>query len=658
MKKLSELAKLIRYFILLSSTKAGSGHPTSSLSAADLMTVLMFGGFFKFDLKKPEFANNDRLIFSKGHASPLFYSLFAGAGAIKQKELETMRKFGSRLEGHPTMFFPFTESATGSLGQGLSIGVGMALNAKYVDKLPYKTFVLLGDSEMAEGSVWEAIQSAFHYKLDNLTAILDVNRLGQRGETMYGHDVKAYQKRVEAFGWETIVTDGHNLKEIDSAFKKILSSQAPQDDRGRAQSGGRPVMIIAKTIKGKGISLLEDQDNWHGKSLNEEQFHSAVKELGPVDLKLRGKVAKPDRLKIKDGRLKNSLIINQQSLINYHVGDPESTRKAYGNALVRIFPENPDMVVLDAEVSNSTYSEFFKKKYPEHFFEMFIAEQNMVGVALGLSRRGKIPFASTFAAFFARAFDQIRMSQYSNPNIKFAGSHAGVSIGEDGASQMALEDIAMFRSLLNGVVLYPSDAVSTEKLTRLAASHHGNVYIRTTRKETPVIYKNSESFKVGGCKIHQTRMDSGSRVVRNDKKGNTMHSPSVILNGLSEGSQYTVITIVGAGVTLHEALSAQEKLAKEGIETIVVDLYSIKPLDAKTLIKLAKKSTAVITVEDHFAEGGLGEAVQSALSETETKVYKLAVKKMPKSGKPDELLNYEEINSTAIIRKVKEVLKK
>ncbi len=624
---LDSLAKLIRYFILLSSTKAGSGHPTSSLSATDLMTVLMFGGYFRFDLKNPEFVNNDRLIFSKGHASPLFYSLYTAAGAIEQKELETMRKFGSRLEGHPTMFFPYTEAATGSLGQGLSIGAGMAMNAKYVDKLPYKTFVLLGDSEMAEGSVWEAIQSAVHYKLDNLIAVLDVNRLGQRGETMYGHDVKAYAKRVGAFGWETIVVDGHDLKEIDAAFKKILSSRTPQDD-----NGGRPVMIIAKTLKGKGISFLEDKDNWHGKALSEEQFGNAIEELGPVNLKLRGKVASPrnsssSEVQPKSRSTKSGSPLRSNNNMEYKIGDLVATRKAYGNALVKLVETNPDVVVLDAEVSNSTYSEFVKKEHAEKFFEMYIAEQNMVGVALGFSRRGNIPFASTFAAFYSRAFDQVRMSQYSDPNIKFVGSHAGVSIGEDGASQMALEDLASFRAVQNMVVLYPSDAVSAEKLTELSAEYNGNVYIRTTRKETPVIYNTSDKFKIGG-----------SKVVKESAKDK--------------------ITVVGAGVTLHEAIKAYDQLQAEKINIRVIDLYSVKPVDAKTLQKAAQETKAIITVEDHYEEGGVGEVVANALAETGAKIYKLAVTKVPKSGKPDELLAYEGIDAKSIIKKVRELVKK
>src|SRR4030065_35734 len=452
--KLEQLAKLIRYYILASTTEAGSGHPTSSLSATELMTALLFGGIFRFDVNQPEYPHNDRLIFSKGHASPLFYALWAAAGKLTEKELMSMRKLGSPLEGHPTAAFRYTEAATGSLGQGLSIGLGTALNARYLDKLPYRTYVLLGDSEMSEGSQGEAIQVAAHYELDNLIGVLDVNRLGQRGETMYGHNLAAYEKRISSFGWETILIDGHSFTEILNAYEKAFSVS------------GKPVMIIAKTIKGKGVTFLEDKDGWHGKALNKVELALALKELDTVDTSLRGDISKPEDLwPIKK-------IPRKIEEFSYQADKPVSTRKAYGNALVRIFPQFPDIVVLDAEVSNSTYAELFKKAYPDRFFEMFIAEQNMVGTALGLSRRGKIPFISTFAAFFTRSFDHIRMGQYSDSHIKFIGSHSGVSVGEDGPSQMGLEDIAMFSTILDRVVLYPSDAISTEKLVEKAAQHN------------------------------------------------------------------------------------------------------------------------------------------------------------------------------------------
>jgi transketolase len=602
---LEKLARLVRYFILVSTTKAGSGHPTSSLSAVELMTGLMFGGFFKFKINDPYYANNDRLVFSKGHASPLLYSLWAAAGVVTEEELLTLRKFGSRLEGHPTPFFPYTEASTGSLGQGLSIGVGISLNAKYIDKLPYKTYVLLGDSEMSEGSQWEAIQIAEHYKLDNLVCVLDVNRLGQRGQTMYGWDVKAYERRIASFGWETIVIDGHNLKEITDAYKHSF------------QVKDKPSMIIAKTIKGKGVSFIENKDGWHGKALPADKLDEALDEIGDIDKNIRGSISEPEKHeafseKIKDYDL---TIIDTESM---------STRKAYGIALVNIFKKFQNIAVLDAEVSNSTFSEIFKEKFPGRYFEMYIAEQNMIGAAIGLSSRGKIPFVSTFAAFLTRAFDQIRMSGYSNTNIKFIGSHAGVSIGEDGPSQMGLEDIAMFRAQLNSVVLYPSDAISTEKLVERAAGHHGNVYIRTTRMDTPVIYDNKEEFKIGGSKT------------------------------LKE-SKNDIVTVCAAGITLHEALKAYEELKKENISIRVIDVYSIKPVDSEAIIKAQEETKALITVEDHFAEGGLGEAVKSASSD-KSPVYILAVKKIPRSGKPYELLDFEEISSKAIVSKVKEIV--
>jgi transketolase len=606
-KTLEKLARLIRYFILACTTEAGSGHPTSSLSATDLMTALLFGGFFRFDAEQPELPNNDRLIFSKGHASPLFYALWTAAGKVTEQELLTMRKFGSRLEGHPTVIFPYVEASTGSLGQGLPIGLGMALNAKYIDKLPHKVFVLLGDSEMAEGSQWEAMQVAAHYKLDNLIGILDVNRLGQRGETMYGCDLDAYKKRISSFGWKTEVIDGHDFEQILPAFKRALKAK------------DKPVMIIAGTIKGKGVSFIEDKNGWHGKALNREQYEQALRELGEIDKNLRGKITLPRDLK------PDNVIYQKASELSYPPDKPVATRKAYGNALRRIYPQFPDIVVLDAEVSNSTYSEIFQEKYPERFFEMYIAEQNMVGAATGLQRRGKIPFVSTFAAFFTRAFDQIRMSQYSNANIKFSGSHAGVSIGEDGPSQMGLEDIAMFRSILDSVVLYPSDAISTEKLVEEAAKHKGIVYIRTTRKDTPFLYNAGEEFVIGG-----------SKVLRRSEKDR--------------------ITVVSAGITLHEALAAWEDLKNEGIFVRVIDLYSIKPIDKSTLSEAARDTKAIITVEDHFAEGGLGEAVKSSFDLATIPIHLLAVRKMPASGKPAELLEYEGISKHAIIQKVKELL--
>lgn len=607
MKSLEDLAKLIRYYILTTSSLAGSGHPTSSLSSVELMTALFFGGFLKYDIKNPKNPANDKIIFSKGHATPLYYSLWKVAGAISQSELMTYRKFQSKLEGHPSVDFPYTPIATGSLGQGLSVGVGFSLNAKYLDKSPYKTYVLFGDGEMSEGSVWEGVQLASFYKLDNLVGIIDVNRLGQSGETTLGWDVKSYAKRVSSFGWETIVVDGHNFREISSAL--ALASSA----------SGKPTMIIAKTTKGKGVSFLENKEGWHGKVLDKEQLRKALDEIGKVDTDLTAEVAKPEEF------IPTAFEKGKVSFTNYPKEIKIATRQAYGNALVKIYKGIPDMVVLDAEVKNSTYSEIFEKECPESFFEMFIAEQNMAGVALGLSKTGKTVFASTFAAFWTRAHDQIRMAGLSSANIKFVGSHAGVSIGADGPSQMGLEDISMFRSVWGSTVLYPCDAVSSEKLTYEAAKHTDLVYIRTTRKETPVIYDLDEQFNIGGSKILKS--------FEKDK-----------------------LTIATAGITVFEALSAYETLKKENILVRVIDLYSIKPIDRENLLKAGKQTAGLLVVEDHYPEGGIADAVREVVSGKGIKVWSLAVKKKPVSGTSEELLDYEEISERAIVKRVKEIL--
>jgi len=609
---LEEISALIRHYCLTATTMAGSGHPTSSLSAADLMAALMFGGFFRYDADNPKYPNNDRLIFSKGHASPLFYALWAAAGKVSEKELLTLRKFKSPLEGHPTMKFRFSEAATGSLGQGLSVGVGMALNAKYLDRLPYKTFVLLGDSEMSEGSVWEAAQIASFYALNNLIGIIDVNGLGQRGKTMYGYTLSEYKKKMEAFGWNAFVVDGHSFSEITSAYKKARTAK------------NAPVMIIAKTIKGKGVKFLENKDGWHGKALSETDLVTALDDLGTVDKTLRGKLKKPNAIRQRAQKPMKKKSEQSSPAVNFSLRENVATRKAYGDALVEIFPKMKNrMVVLDAEVSNSTYAEIFKEAYPERFFEMYIAEQNMAGVALGLSRLGKKPFVSTFSAFFSRAYDQIRMSRYSDADIVFCGSHAGVSIGEDGPSQMGLEDIAMFRAINGSAVLYPSDAVSTLRLVEEAAAHRGISYIRTTRAKTPVIYKMSEKFPIGGCKV-----------VRGGKRDS--------------------VCIISAGITLHEAIKAHEDLLKEKIFLRVIDLYSVKPIDNEILKKAIGGTKNIIVVEDHYPEGGIGEAVRGVLNGRE--IISLAVKKLPMSGKPQELLDYEAISATAIAAAAREML--
>jgi transketolase len=632
-EKLEALARLVRYYILLMTTEVQSGHPTSSLSATDLMVDLFFN-HFRFDLKDPANPANDRVIFSKGHASPLVYALYAAAGAISEKELLTYRQFGSELEGHPTPRFKYAEVSTGSLGQGLSIGVGMALGIRGLN--PSRTpadadalagrqgltlnspnvYVLMGDSETAEGSVWEAAELASFYKLNNLVAIVDVNRLGQSTETMLGWNLDVYRARFEAFGWEAFEVDGHDLKAIDEVFKKV------------SDGGDKPKVILAKTVKGEGVSFWEDKEGWHGKPLPKEEFDKAVKELGDVDKKLRGEIKQPS-LKGKfstssNNKIKYSSRVSEK--LPYKLGDEVATRKAYGEALAQLAQEDPRILALDGETSNSTFSDLVKEKTPDQFIEMFIAEQNMAGVALGLSKRGFVPFASTFAAFWTRAFDQIRMSAYSQGNVKFVGSHSGVSIGEDGASQMGLEDLALFKTVYGSTVFCPSDATSTAKLTAEAARTDGIFYIRTARPNVPVLYSEKEEFEVGGSKI--------LRRSKEDK-----------------------LTIVACGVVVHEVLKAYEVLEKEGVKVRVIDAYSIKPIDGKTILEATQEAgKIVITVEDHYFDGGLGDSVLNALSDFPAWVVKMAVTKMPMSGKPAEILAYEGIDSEAIVKKIKAVM--
>lgn len=607
----SDIAKFLRYWSLTVSTKAASGHPTTSLSAADLISVFI-KDVFRYDFSNPQNPGNDRLIYSKGHASPLYYSMFLAMGALKKQEMDGYRKIDSVLEGHPTFRFPYTEAATGSLGQGLSIGMGMAIAGKYLDKIPYRTFVLLGDGEMAEGSVWEALMTSSHYKLDNLVAILDANRLGQSEATMVGHDVLVYRDRIAAFGWETVVIDGHDYKQISEAFERI----------GKIKD--KPYMIIAKTYKGAGISFLENKENWHGKPLPEEEYKKAILELGHVDLNLTVHVHTPQNVSAK------AQSAQPKDLLKYTIGDEVATRKVYGESLAAFGAKYPRVVSLDAEVKNSTYAEIFKKAYPDRFFEMYIAEQNMAGAAVGIARRGYIPFCSTFAAFLTRAYDQIRMGVLSDANVKFVGSHAGVSIGEDGPSQMALEDLSMFRSIFGSSVLYPSDAVCCEKLVEQMIKHNGMVYMRTSRPATPVTYENSEEFHIGGSKVHRS-------------KGGKARTKTVV--------------IVGAGVTFFEALKAQVELEKQGISATVVDCYSVKPIDTETLQRLSKESDIFVTVEDHWFEGGLGDAVLNVFAESpKVKVHKLAVRKLPRSGKPKELLSMMGIDSQSIVSTVKQLV--
>ncbi|MDR3709903.1 MAG: transketolase [Capsulimonadaceae bacterium] len=606
-----DLARQLRIDSIRCTTKAGSGHPTSSMSAADLMAVLMLD-HLKYDPSKPKAPYNDHLIFSKGHAAPLLFAMYKAAGWITDDEMMTLREYGSRIEGHPTPILPYVDVATGSLGQGLPIGVGVALCGKYLDKLPYKVWILCGDSELAEGSIWEGFDKAGHYKLDNLITIVDVNRLGQRGETELGWNLDAYAARVEAFGCRPIKIDGHDLAQVEAAFKDALSS-----------SDGRPPVILAKTIKGAGYSKVADQPNWHGKGLPADMAAEAIAELGgPISQIFE--VAKPEPVEPV------TVAYSNIELPKYAFGTKEATRKAYGDALKAIGYGNPDVVVLDAEVSNSTYAEEFKKGHPERFFEMWIAEQQLVAAAVGFGVRGKKAFASTFAAFFTRAYDFIRMAAISRANFSMAGSHAGVSIGEDGASQMALEDIAMMRAVHGSTVLYPSDANQTAALVeQMASSLQGIVYMRTTREKTPILYGPDEKFAPGGSKVLRS-------------------------------SAADKATVIGAGITLHEALKAYDTLKASGIDVRVIDLYSVKPVDAATLKTAAKETGALIVVEDHWAEGGLGDAVLDAFvgeaGGTLPKVVKLAVREIPSSGKPAEMLAGAGIDAAHIVAAVKKAI--
>ncbi len=621
-EKLVKICRRLRFDILNATYTAGSGHPTSCFSAVELMATLFFGGFFRQAIDNPSSLSNDRIVFSKGHAAPLLYALYHLAGVISYQELLTLRRFDSVLEGHPTPRFSLVEAATGSLGQGLSLAVGMALGIKLkvkseklkVEREP-KVFVLLGDSEMAEGQVWEAMATASYYRLNNLVGIIDVNRLGQRGETMLGWDLDRYQKRIGSFGWKTIIIeDGHDLEEICQVYQKI--------DQEKSLS---PLMIIAKTVKGKGISFLENKEGWHGKVLTKEEQERGLKELGEIEEKIKGTILPPEfQINLSQPAESNK---NSISKI-YRLDSLYATREAYGDALVDLGKTDPKIVVFDAEVSNSTYAEKFAKQYPERFFEMFIAEQNMISAALGAAKIGFTPFASSFAAFLTRGFDQLRMAQYSDPNLKIVGSHAGVSIGPDGPSQMGLEDMAMARSILDSKVFYPADAVSTYKLTKVMAENKGLFYLRTTRAKTPVIYNEKEEFKIGGSKVHRLDKVYEKRAV-----------------------------IITAGITLFEALTAQKKLAEEGIETVVVDCYSVKPLDEKTIVELVNDYKNIIVVEDHYPAGGLGEAVSHLLTSNQSRLIAnfthLCVRKIPRSGSTEELLRYEEIDSQAIIKAVK-----
>jgi transketolase len=604
-----ELAQQLRVDSVRSSTSAGSGHPTSSMSAADLLAVLI-GRHLRYDWDDPANPGNDHLIFSKGHASPLLYSVYKAVGVVSDEELMTgYRRFGSRLEGHPTPALPWVDVATGSLGQGLPDGVGVALAGKYVDEIPFRVWVLCGDSEMAEGSIWEALDKASHYKLSNLIVMIDVNRLGQRGPTELSWDTETYSRRLSAFGARVFSIDGHDLGAIDRAMREAV-------DLSRDQ----PAVILARTRKGRGFSEVEDAEGWHGKTLPKDMAERAIIELGGErNLVVRG--PKPDASVSGAGhpaaRADGAAIVK---LPVYTMGDKIATRKAYGDALAALGARR-DIVAMDGEVSNSTFADEFAHQYPERYFEMYIAEQQLIAAAVGFSVRGYRPFASTFAAFLTRAYDFIRMAAISQANIKLSGSHAGVEIGADGPSQMALEDLAMMRAVHGSAVLYPSDATSAAALVAAMADRDGISYLRTTRGSYPVLYSSDESFPVGGAKVlRSTDADH--------------------------------VTLIGAGVTLHECLAAADALHADGISARVIDLYSVKPVDAGVLTAAAAATGGrIVVAEDHHPEGGIGSAVVDALTEAgraELSVAHLAVREMPGSGTPAQLLDAAGIDAQHI----------
>jgi transketolase len=592
-----ELAQQLRVDSVRAAAAANSGHPTSSMSAADLMAVL-FSKYMRYDFDAPENSANDHLVFSKGHASPLLYALYKAAGAIDDEELLTFREFGSRLQGHPTPELPWVDVATGSLGQGLPISVGIALAASRLEHSDLRVWVLCGDSELAEGSMWEAFEHAGFAKLDNLVAVVDVNRLGQRGPTMHEWDTSSLAARAAASGWEVQEIDGHDLEAIDAAY-------------ARAQEADRPAAIFARTKKGSGVAAVEDKENQHGKPLADPE--AAVEELGGIR-SLSVSVQSPPEprpFEIETAPVERP---------SYELGEKVATRGAYGDALAWIGSTDEKVVVLDGEVGNSTYAERFAAKHPDRFFEMYIAEQQMVAAAVGMQTRGWKPFASSFGAFLSRAYDFVRMAAISDADLKLCGSHVGVSIGPDGPSQMALEDIASLRAVLDSVVLYPSDANQTVQLLEAMREHRGISYLRTTREATPVLYSADEAFEIGG-----------SHTVR------------------SSGED--AVTLIGAGITLRECLSAADELAGRGIAARVIDLYSVKPVDAETIVRAAAETGAMVTVEDHWAEGGIGEVVATTLADAgvSTRLERLAVSERPGSGPPADLLAAAGIDAAHVV---------
>ncbi|XP_001368878.1 transketolase [Monodelphis domestica] len=615
LQALKDTANRLRILSIQATTAAGSGHPTSCCSAAEIMAVLFFHTM-KYKPQDPRDSSNDRFVLSKGHAAPILYAVWAEAGFVPEAELVNLRKISSMLDGHPVPKQAFTDVATGSLGQGLGAACGMAYTGKYFDKASYRVYCLLGDGEVSEGSVWEAMAFASFYKLNNLVAILDVNRLGQSDPAPLQHQMDVYQKRCESFGWNSIVVDGHSVEELCKAF-----------EQGFDQSKQKPLAVIAKTYKGRGISGVEDKESWHGKPLPKNMAEQAIEEIQSL---IQSQKKIPPTLPKEDAPKVNITNIRMPSPPNYKIGDKMATRKAYGLALVKLGHANDRVIALDGDTKNSTFSDFFRKEHPNRFIECFIAEQNLVSVAVGCATRDRtVPFCSTFSAFFSRAFDQIRMAAISESNINLCGSHCGVSIGEDGPSQMALEDLAMFRAVPNGTVFYPSDAVSTEKAVELAANTKGICFIRTSRPENEVIYDNNEDFKIGQAKVVLKSKDDQ-------------------------------ITVIGAGVTLHEALAAAELLKKEKVFIRVIDPFTIKPLDAKLILENARATNGrILTVEDHYYEGGIGEAVAGVVvGEPGITLTRMAVSRVPRSGKPTELLSMFEIDREAIAKTIKGILSK
>jgi transketolase len=601
---LFQMAQKLRRHSLESTAEAGSGHPTSCMSMADILSVLFFSEM-RFDPRDPSGHDADVFVLSKGHAAPILWAVLKEAGAITE-DLLTLRRLDSPLEGHPTPHVPWVRVATGSLGQGLCATAGMAW-ARRVDGAPGRFFCLMGDGESAEGSVWEAAQFASFHGLDNLCAIVVVNRLGQSGPTMYEHDLAVYEARFRAFGWEAASVDGHDVTAVRETFARARETK------------GKPFAVIARTLKGQGVSFLADHENWHGKPVKKgEELQKAVAELGDTSITL---AVEARRYPPITERAPATPTVSPA----YTIGQEVATREAYGTALASLAKSAPQVVAIDGDTKNSTYADRFKAVDPHRFAEAYIAEQNMVGAALGMSTEDKIPFASTFACFLTRAYDFIRMAAISKPShLVLVGSHAGVSIGEDGASQMALEDLAMMRAITGATVLYPSDAVSAERLVETAARTPGIVYIRTSRPKTKVLYKNDEPFPVGG-----------SKTLRSSAKD--------------------AVTVVAAGVTVPEALEAHDRLAKDGVDIRVIDLYSLKPIDAATLLKAASETKGFVTVEDHSVCGGVGEAVAGVVA-GKAPVSILGVREIPRSGQPKELLAMHGLDADAIVAAVKKLV--